>query len=76
MKLLHVREAVRPVLSQKEIKRRRIAKALFRAARALDLIREKCKAAELALASGIAEARTNPLPALLSQGSSRLPVAG
>lgn len=76
MAQLGIREAVRPVLTQKEIKRRQIEGRLQEAAKALNLVREKCRAAQLALTAGLAEARMTlhwppdsaPAPALPSAG--------
>ncbi len=57
MKKLRIKEAVRPVLTQKELKRRRIAKNLSETAKALDLLRKRCAAAQFAVSTGLAEAK-------------------
>ena len=58
MRRLHIKEGVRPVLAQKEIKRRKIEGRLIQAAQALNLVRVKCRRAQLALATAMAEAGT------------------
>lgn len=57
MRKLHLREGVRPVLSSKERKRRRIEKAIAKAAGSLDSIRKKCEQAQLVVSKGLAEAK-------------------
>lgn len=57
MRSLCVKEAVRPVLTQKELKRRRIAMNLAKTAKALELLRERYAAAQLAVSSGMAGAK-------------------
>jgi hypothetical protein len=57
MRKLHVKEGVRPVLTQKELKRRRIARSLANTAKALELLRERCAAAQLAVSNGLIEAK-------------------
>jgi hypothetical protein len=73
---LGIREAVRPVLTQKEVKRRRIQARLLQAARALNGVREKCRAAQLALTAGLAEARIIFLQPSDWANASALPAAG
>jgi len=58
MRHLHLKEGLRPVLAQKEIKRRKIEGRLIQAAVALNLVREKCRAAQLALTAAVASAGT------------------
>ncbi len=70
MRFLHLREGVRPVLSLKELKRRRIEKALHRASAALDSIRKRCEKAQVAVSAGLAEARSILLPAASSGSAS------
>jgi hypothetical protein len=76
MAQLGIREAVRPVLTQKESKRRRIQERLLQAARALNGVREKCRAAQLALTFGLAEARTILLRSPDLAPAQALPAAG
>ena len=57
MKKLCVKEGVRPVLTQKELKRRRIARNLAETAKALELLRERCAAVQLAVSRGLAAAK-------------------
>jgi len=76
MAQLGIREAVRPVLTQKEIKRRRIQGRLLDASKALNLVRERCRAAQLALSAGLAEARIIFLQSSDSANASALPAAG
>lgn len=57
MRTLHLREGVRPVLSSKERKRRRIEKALAKSADTLDSIRKKCDEVQLVVSRGLAEAK-------------------
>lgn len=54
---IDIKEAVRPVLTQKELKRRRIDSNLAQTAKALELLRERCAAAQLAVSNGLAEAK-------------------
>lgn len=70
MRLLHLPEGVRPVLSLKELKRRRIEKALDRSAAALDSIRKRCEKAQVEVSAGIAEARSMFLSEVSSRDSS------
>lgn len=76
MRKLHLREGVRPVLSLKERKRRRIEKALTYSGRALDSIRKKCEAAQVAVTSGLIEGRVILLETRLNEDSRSLPAAG
>jgi hypothetical protein len=62
MRELHLREGVRPVLSMKERKRRRIEKALARSAGTLDSIRKTCEAAQLVVTAKLAEAKRILVP--------------
>jgi len=57
MRQLHVKEGIRPVMSLKERKRRRLAKSLARTADALDAIREKCQEAQAAFSDGMERAK-------------------
>jgi hypothetical protein len=57
MRRLRVKEAVRPVLTQKELKRRRIAGSLSETAKALDSLRQRCAAAQAAVSGGLTEAK-------------------
>lgn len=76
MRQLRVKEGIRPVMSLKERKRRRLAKSLARAAGALDAIRGKCEAAQLAVSKGLAEAKVILLRPSDSAAASALPAAG
>jgi hypothetical protein len=76
VRLLHIKESVRPVLSQKELKRRKIEGRLLRAAKALNLVREKCRAAQLALTEALPEVKTILLSAPGEAPISALAAAG
>ena len=52
-----MKQDVRPVLTQKELKPREIAKNLAKTAKALEILRGKCADAQLAVSKGLAEAR-------------------
>lgn len=54
MRKLRLKEDVRPVLTQKELKRRSIAKSLAKTAKALELLREKCAAAQSSVSNALA----------------------
>ena len=75
MRQLHVKEGIRPVMSLKERKRRRVAKSLARAAGAFNSIREKCDAAQVAVSEALAEAKVILLRASKVEPST-LPAAG
>lgn len=53
-----MKEAVRPVLTQKELKRRRIATNLVKTAKALEVLRVKCAAAQHAVSTALKKAKT------------------
>jgi hypothetical protein len=74
MKMLRIKEAVRPVLTQKELKRARIARNLSKTAKGIDLLRKRCAVAQLAVSTGLAEALL--LPEALPQGLSQARAAG
>lgn len=76
MRKLHLREGVRPVLSMKERKRRRIEKALVRTAGTLDSIRKTCEAAQLVVSAKLAEAKRILVPGTPSEMSATPRVAG
>jgi len=75
MRTLHLPEGIGPVVSLKERKRRRLEKAFAFSGESLDSIRRKCEAAQIAVSSGLAEAKVILLPAGLQKESSSLPVA-
>jgi hypothetical protein len=75
MRQLHVREGIRPVMSLKERKRRRLAKSLARTAQALDAIRDKCQEAQAAVSDGLEKARVILLRTSGGE-SGALPAAG
>jgi hypothetical protein len=62
MRQLHVKEGIRPVMSLKERKRRRLAKSLARTGAALDALREKCQEAQAAFSEGMEAAKVILLP--------------
>lgn len=76
MRQLRLRESVRPVISLKERKRRRIEKVLSLCTRALDSIRETCEAAQVAASTGLAEAKVILLQEPNANVSQHLSVAG
>jgi hypothetical protein len=75
MRQLHLREGVRPVLSLKELKRRRIAKSLTHCGGLLDSIRMKCEDAQRTVSKKLEEAKVILLPTPVHQESGPLPQA-
>ena len=76
MRQLHIKEDVRLVLSQKELKRRKVEGRLFHAGAALNSVRQGCRAAQLAFTEALAEAKMILLPTPENASASGLPAAG
>lgn len=76
MRQLRLRESVRPVISLKERKRRRIEKMLKLCTSALDSILEKCEAAQVATSTGLAEAKVVLLREPVAKTSQHFSEAG
>lgn len=76
MKRLRIREGVRPVLTQKELKRARINERFAKYGSALDKLRRRCTDAQSAVSSGLAEAKTILLLGRPPQEPPSLPAAG
>jgi hypothetical protein len=64
MKRLHIKEAVRPVLHQKELKRERIAERFEAIGGALDRLRQLCTTAQFEMSTGHAAATTSSVPGM------------
>jgi hypothetical protein len=68
MRKLRVKQDVRPVLTQKELKRARIDARFLLVGEALDSLRLKCADAQLAVSTGLEQAKVIILPGNVSAG--------